>query len=79
MAIRLGAAYLAFLRERFDEHARLYLAAYNMGGGNVRELLKSGKWPKDYPRRVMKEYVTYYKKLKEMTAPEDSAPRLASM
>lgn len=79
VAIRLGTAYLALLRERFDEHARLYIAAYNMGGGNVRELLKAGKWPKDYPRRVMKEYVAYYRKLKEMTPPSDPLRRLASM
>lgn len=65
MNIKIGCAYLTWLREKFDSHARLYLAAYNMGQGNVRGLLKQDRWPKDYPARVMQNYVGFYEDLKE--------------
>lgn len=65
--IRLGAAYIAWLREKFDSHARLYLAAYNMGQRNVRNALSRKVWPKEYPIRVMQNYVAYYSDLKEKT------------
>ncbi len=61
--IRIGAAFLAFLREEFDSHARLYLAAYNMGQGNVRYALSRKVWPKDYAANVMHHYVGYYNEL----------------
>jgi soluble lytic murein transglycosylase len=62
--IRLGAAYLAYVRERFDSHAQLYLAAYNMGPTNVKRLRNQDKWPTEYPARVMGKYVDYYRNLK---------------
>ncbi len=62
--IRIGAAYLAYLRETFDQHGRLYIAAYNMGPGNVESALENDVWPKDYPARVMRRYVAYYRQLK---------------
>ena len=65
--VRIGCAYLNWLREKFDSHARLYLAAYNMGQNNVRELLQQDKWPKEYPSRVMQNYVTFYEDLKTKT------------
>ncbi len=65
--IRIGAAYFAFLREYFDSHARLYLAAYNMGQGNVKEALSKKIWPKEYPARVMQHYVDFYADLKQQT------------
>lgn len=58
--IKIGAAYLAYLREHFDSHARLYLAAYNMGQTNVSTALSKKIWPKDYPIHVMKRYVEFY-------------------
>ena len=51
--IVLGTAYLAWLREKFDGHGQLYVAAYNMGSTNVKRALKRSVWPKDYPRHVM--------------------------
>ncbi len=62
--IKLGARYLRWLREKFDGHAQLYLAAYNMGPGNVKDALSRNKWPKDYPRHVMKRYLNYYEKMR---------------
>ncbi len=63
--IRIGAAYLSYLRDHFDMHARLYLAAYNMGQGNVTSAREKNIWPKDYPIQVMKNYVDFYTTLKE--------------
>lgn len=67
--IRIGAAYLAFLRDRFDMHARLYIAAYNMGQGNVDSAQAKKIWPKDYPGAVMRNYVEFYERLKEKRTP----------
>jgi soluble lytic murein transglycosylase len=58
--VRIGAAYLAYLREKFDSHAQLYLAAYNMGARNVGRATEKNIWPKDYPIHVMKFYVEFY-------------------
>ncbi len=66
--IRLGSAYLSYVRERFDSHARLYLAAYNMGPRNVNELRAQSKWPTAYPARVMEIYVGHYTQLKNHLA-----------
>ncbi len=63
--IKIGSAYLAHLREEFDGHSQLYLAAYNMGSGNVQKALGRQIWPKDYPNRVMRRYFKYYVDLKE--------------
>ena len=61
--IRIGAAYLAYLREIFDSHAQLYLAAYNMGARNVASAREKNVWPKDYPGGVMRHYVDFYQSL----------------
>lgn len=61
--IKIGAAYLNYLRDRFDDHARLYLAAYNMGQSNVDSALDRKIWPKDYPIHIMKHYVSFYETL----------------
>ncbi len=66
--IRIGASYLSYVRERFDSHARLYLAAYNMGPRNVNELRAQSIWPSDYPARVMEVYVGHYTQLKDHLA-----------
>lgn len=58
--VRIGAAFLSFLRDRFDSHAQLYLAAYNMGQRNVDSALEKDIWPKDYPQHVMKHYIEFY-------------------
>jgi|GEM_PF-435733 len=63
--VKIGAAYLSYLRDRFDDHARLYLAAYNMGQSNVDSALDKKIWPKDYPIHVMKRYVAFYESVGE--------------
>jgi soluble lytic murein transglycosylase len=61
--IKLGAAYIAWLREKFSKHGRLYLAAYNMGPRSLQNALGRNIWPKDYPRHVMKRYFALYKEI----------------
>jgi soluble lytic murein transglycosylase len=61
--IRIGAAYLAWLRSKFDGQAQLYLASYNMGAKSVRNAVGRHVWPKDYPRHVMKRYLAFYKEI----------------
>lgn len=60
MNIRIGTAYIDFLRSRFDSHSRLYLSAYNMGPKNVDRARLKHIWPRDYASRVMKNYVGFY-------------------
>jgi soluble lytic murein transglycosylase len=64
--IRLGTAYLSYLRGHFDSQARLYLAAYNMGQGNVAAAMDRHIWPKDYASHVMSHYISYYKQIREI-------------
>lgn len=61
--IKLGTAYLAWLREKFEKNGQLYLAAYNMGAKNVRRALDKKIRPKDYPKHVMKRYLAFYEEL----------------
>jgi soluble lytic murein transglycosylase len=61
--IKLGAAYLAWLRNKFEGHGQLYLAAYNMGPGSVKNAVSRKIYPKDYPIHVMKRYIAFYKEM----------------
>jgi soluble lytic murein transglycosylase len=62
--VMIGTAYVDYLRDRFREHGRLYLAAYNMGVTNVNRALAKTVWPKDYPSKVMQHYIKYYSELR---------------
>jgi soluble lytic murein transglycosylase-like protein len=59
--IKLGTAYIAWLRNKFSGQSQLYLAAYNMGAKSVLKAVGKNIWPKDYPRHVMKRYVAFYR------------------
>lgn len=65
MNIRIGVTYLAFLREKFEGTAYQYVAAYNMGPGNVRRLASLDIKPKEYSLRVMNNYYEFYQNLVE--------------
>lgn len=59
--VRLGAAYLAMLREEFGYSKDLYLAAYNMGSRNVRRILSTTKAsPQIYAQRTTQHYSKIY-------------------
>lgn len=59
--IRLGLAYMHFLRQTFPGHAQQYVSAYNMGPLNVRRLVAQNIQPQEYSSRVMKNYQHFYK------------------
>jgi soluble lytic murein transglycosylase len=59
--IKLGTAYMAWLRTKFSGHGQLYLAAYNMGAKSVKNALGRKIMPKDYPIHVMKRYIAFYR------------------
>jgi soluble lytic murein transglycosylase len=63
--IKIGAAYIAYLREKFEFKSQLYLSAYNMGSSNVIRAVEKQIWPKEYASRVMQRYVNFYTELKE--------------
>lgn len=61
--IKLGVAYLSWLRSKFQGHGQLYLAAYNMGPKSVKNAVSRNVYPKDYPIHVMKRYIAFYKEI----------------
>lgn len=65
--IKLGVAYLAWLRNKFEGHGQLYLAAYNMGPKSVKNAVSRNVYPKDYPIHVMKRYIAFYKDMNQKT------------
>lgn len=65
--IKLGVAYLAWLREKFNGHGQLYLAAYNMGPKSVKKAVGRNVMPKDYPIHVMKRYIAFYKDMNKQS------------
>ena len=60
--IQLGTAYVSYLREKY-RHGQLYMAAYNMGPGNLRKALRRQIRPEDYTLKVMSHYFDLYKKI----------------
>jgi len=58
--VRIGIAYMAFLRKNFEGAATRYVAAYNMGPKNVRRLVAQSILPREYPTRVMANYQNIY-------------------
>lgn len=65
--IRIGLAYMNYLRHKFDGKALKYVTAYNMGPKNVRRLMASNTKPAEYNTRVMKNYGEFYSKLNQPT------------
>ncbi len=61
--IKLGTAYIAWLRAKFKNNGQLYVAAYNMGAKSVSNAVGKNVYPKDYPRHVMKRYLALYREV----------------
>ncbi|HEX4924852.1 MAG TPA: lytic transglycosylase domain-containing protein [Bdellovibrionales bacterium] len=57
--IRLGAAYLSYLRNRWP-HKGQYVSAYNVGPKKLRHLLAKNKTPKIYLGSVLENYEKLY-------------------
>jgi soluble lytic murein transglycosylase len=55
--IRLGIAYLSYLKKKFSPFGgQIYLAAYNMGEVNVMRFINKKITPKIYSQNVLKKY-----------------------
>ncbi len=67
MNVRIGMAYMQYLRESFDGHANKYVSAYNMGALNVRRKYSAGETPKVYATKVLKNYTETYRQLSAAT------------
>ncbi|MGE0614849.1 MAG: lytic transglycosylase domain-containing protein [Bacteriovoracia bacterium] len=61
--IQIGTAYLNYLRQKFDSHSGHYLAAYNMGAGNLYRALKNNLQPRAYLGKVMEHYIELYRQI----------------
>ncbi len=61
--IKIGVAYLNYLRQKFENTAYLYVPAYNMGPGNVMKNINKKQRPKEYSSRVIKNYESLYKEI----------------
>jgi soluble lytic murein transglycosylase len=61
--VKLGVAYVAFLRNSFKCAPAKYLTAYNMGPHNVRRMIAANIKPKEYASRVMSNYRDLYAEL----------------
>lgn len=58
--IKIGLAYMNYLRKQFPGKASKYVSAYNMGPRNVRRLVAQNVMPAEYNSRVMKNYADFY-------------------
>ncbi len=58
--IKVGLAYMNYLRKNFNKKAVGYVSAYNMGPLNVRRLLAKNIRPYEYKSRVMQNYSQIY-------------------
>ena len=74
--IRIGVAYMDYLRASFPAKAYRYIAAYNMGPKNVRKLLAQDKKPKEYPSRIYQNYHDTYENMISKALKTDSMVQL---
>jgi soluble lytic murein transglycosylase len=58
--IRIGLAYMNYLRGKFEKTPMKYVSAYNMGPLNVKRLIAKNIKPAEYSGRVMKNYQAFY-------------------
>lgn len=61
--IKIGVAYLDYLRQKFDNQAYKYVPAYNMGPGNVKKSIARQERPKIYSSKVIKFYESFYRQI----------------
>lgn len=61
--IKIGLAYMNYLRSKFNGKAVRYVSAYNMGPGNMFRLISQKVSPIEYNARVMKNYHSLYSTL----------------
>ncbi len=63
--IRLGVAYVSFLRKGFSLAPAKYVTAYNMGPQKLRVMIAGHQKPKEYATKVMANYKSLYMEIKD--------------
>jgi soluble lytic murein transglycosylase len=58
--IKIGVAYMAYLRDHFENKAYKYLSAYNLGPSKLKKMFEKANRPKEYSTKVMKYYEKFY-------------------
>lgn len=61
--VKIGVAYVAWLRSEMGPQSHKYVSAYNMGPNMVRKLLAQNVKPSEYRSRVIANYELFYKQL----------------
>ncbi|MEZ0391200.1 MAG: lytic transglycosylase domain-containing protein [Pseudobdellovibrionaceae bacterium] len=63
MNVRIGVAYMNYLRGRFNKQAEKYISAYNMGYTKATQMYASETKPQIYSQKVLKNYRDAYRRL----------------
>lgn len=66
--VKIGVAYMAFLRDHFEGSAGKYLSAYNVGPGKLKKIIGNDSLPRKYSTKVMKNYEQFYQQLAVFTS-----------
>ncbi len=61
--VKIGIAYIAFLRDHFEGRADRYLSAYNIGPTKMKRIVGNDSLPRKYSTKVMKRYEEFYSQL----------------
>lgn len=59
--VRIGIAYVAWLRQQMGRNSVKYVSAYNMGPKAVRRMIAAKLRPKEYRERVLSNYEEFYR------------------
>lgn len=71
--VKIGVAYVAFLRDYFEGRADKYLSAYNVGPGKMKKIIGNDSLPRKYSTKVMKHYEEFYSKVAVFAVTENLA------
>lgn len=71
--VKIGVAYVAFLRDYFEGSAGKYLSAYNVGPGKLKKIIGNDSLPRKYSTKVMKNYELFYQKIAVFAIPGNLA------
>jgi soluble lytic murein transglycosylase len=76
--IQIGAAYLDYLRKKFEGSAQSYISAYNMGPRNVRRLAQEKIIPEIYSNKVIRHYVLIHELLAKKAAQSEGSSKVVA-
>ncbi len=71
--VKIGIAYIAFLRDHFEGRADKYLSAYNVGPNKLKKLVGNDSLPRKYSTKVMKHYEQFYNQVAVFAIPANQA------